>query len=93
MGQRKIQYDMGKALKSMMNKTPSRRKRISRGKESQEQAKESDTLTPTLRSPTEHQANSHNILAKDLVKTHTGPLLAKTVSVSQYEPLFVDPVA
>lgn len=39
-----------------------------------------------------HQANSHNIYAEDLSRTHAGPVLADSVSVSPYEPQLVDSV-
>ena len=56
-------------------------------KESQEQAKEWEThLPPQLGVPQNHQTNSHNKYAEDLVQTHGGPLPATSISVSAFVP-------
>lgn len=49
-----------------------------------------DTLTPTVRSPTKHQVNNHNIYAEDLTQAHAASMIAASVSVSLYEPHLVD---
>jgi hypothetical protein len=49
-----------------------------------------DTLTPTVRSPTKHQVNNHNIYAKDIAQTLVGSKITASVSVSSYELCFLD---
>lgn len=45
-----------------------------------------NTLTPSVRNPQKHQANSHIIHAEAPVKTCAGLVLVTSVSVSQCEP-------
>ena len=52
-----------------------------------------DTLTPTVRSPTKHQVNNHNIYAKDIAQTLVGSMIAASVSVSPYDACLVDSVS
>lgn len=40
------------------------------------------TYSQLIRIPPKHQENSHNIDVEDLMQTHTGPILAASVSVS-----------
>lgn len=65
-----------------------------REKESQGQAKESETHPlPLFSIPQNYQAISHNRHAEDLVQTHVGPVLAASVCVSPCEPCLGDSVS
>jgi hypothetical protein len=47
----------------------------------------------TLGGPTNIKLNNHNDYVEDIAQTHVGSLIATSVSVSLYEPSFVDSVA
>lgn len=58
-------------------------------RESQEQAKESETPCPhsyCLEFHNSTKLNYHNVYAEDLTETHIGSVIANPVSVSPYEP-------
>lgn len=49
-----------------------------------------DAHTPTVRSHTKHQAYSHSIHTEYMVKTHAGPMLVASISVSPHEPCLLN---
>ena len=78
-GQSKIKSNKTKALISKLDKSTQEKEKSTKNRQ------ESQKYPHSHCRPTKHQANSHKIIAEDMVQIHTGPMLSASVSVSPCE--------